>query len=108
MLPFPVDAAWVTGPPLAETFDRPRRPTGKRMTSLVLQVAPPNGSTALAMICTSPLEMRTFLRAFAEKNPTHSPLGDQNGVEAPSDPVSGCCEPASNDRSHNCLLPSSF
>src|SRR5690242_10838715 len=78
------------------------------MTSFVLQAAPANGCASLATVCTSPLVIRTFLSVSPEKNPTHSPLGDQKGADAPSDPTTSRSDPASNDLSHSCFVPSSF
>src|SRR5215472_1390507 len=47
-----------------------------------------------------------FLSFPAEKNPTASLSGDQNGLKAPSVPGRGRAESELRSRTHNCDLPS--
>ena len=90
-----------TGPPCADTRDRPPGPVVNRITSWALHVAPPFVCTFVATTWMSPLDTRIFFKLLAEKNPIHSLSGDQNGVFPPSVPGRGCSTCEYRERSHN-------
>src|SRR4051794_23168267 len=83
-----------TGPPLADTRNKPPGPVMNTITSSAFHVAPPLVCTFAATTCVRALDTRVFFKVLAAKNPIHWPSGDQNGVLAPSVPGIACssCE----------------
>src|SRR3954466_7788527 len=97
-----------TGPPLADTRNKPPGPVMKTITSSAFHVAPPLVCTFGATTCVRALDTRVFFKVLAAKNPIHWPSGDQNGVLAPSVPGIACSSCEYNERSHNCSVPSAL